>query len=232
MEFVYIQYRLILPDGRDLLFKVRLDPNTFEAVESTPANPPAWTALSFQQCPNCPLDTQTQAYCPAALRLIPVMEKCGRLNPYASTQVEVTTAERHVSAQRPLQKGLGSLIGLLIATSGCPRTAFLMPMARFHLPFATDDETLYRASSMYLLAQYYRHKAGSQPDIDLDGLAALYRELQTVNTALTERLKAAAGNDSASHAIVSLDLFSHILPFDIKSSLARMRRLFQPYLAP
>ena len=34
--------------------------------------------------------------------------------------------------------------GLIMATAGCPWTDRLRPMARFHLPFATEAETVYR----------------------------------------------------------------------------------------
>jgi hypothetical protein len=226
VEFVYIQYRIAGPDAPEVNLRLRFDPNTFESVEATPAVPPAWTALDFHQCPNCPLEVARQARCPAAVRLAPALEKCAALAP-GPVQAEVSTPDRGFSAQLPLARVLSSLVGLIMATSGCPRTRFLLPMARFHLPFANDDETLYRAASMYLLGQYYQHKQGHAPDIELEGLAALYRELQTVNTAMTTRLKASAGDSRAAQALVSLDLFSHSLPFDIKSSLARIRRLFE-----
>jgi hypothetical protein len=145
--------------------------------------------------------------------------------------MEVTTAERTIAATRPLQKGLSSLVGLVMAASGCPRTAYLKPMARFHLPLASEEETLYRAASMFLLAQYLRHKRGDSSDAELEGLTDIYRNLQAVNTAMTERLRAAAGSDAAGDAIMSLDLLSHILPFDIKTSLKQLRPLFAAYMA-
>ena len=37
-----------------------------------------------------------------------------------------------------------------MALSGCPVLEQLKPMARFHLPFASVEETIYRAASMYL----------------------------------------------------------------------------------
>jgi hypothetical protein len=42
-----------------------------------------------------------------------------------------------------------------VATSGCRYTAYFKPMARFHLPFANEEETAYRAISMYLLSQRF-----------------------------------------------------------------------------
>src|SRR3990172_6493309 len=231
MEYIYIQYRLQLQDGRDLAFKLRLDPHTSEAVEATPPAPPAWTALGYHQCPNCPLDAATHPHCPAALRLSEVVGKCNKLDAYAPARIEVTTPERAIVAAKPLQKGLGSLMGLMIATSGCPRAAYLRPMARFHLPFATDDEAIYRAASMYLLAQYFRRKDGRDPDLDLEGLSEIYRNLQIVNTALTKRLETATGKGATTSAIATLDLFSHTLPYNIKNSLDSIRRYFDSYFS-
>lgn len=229
MEFVYIQYRIVGPGAPEVTIRLRFDPTTFESVEATPTSPPDWTALNFHQCSNCPLEATHQPRCPAALRLAPALEKCASLAP-GPVQADVSTPDRNFSAQLPLARALSSLVGLIMATSGCPRTTFLLPMARFHLPFSTEDETLYRAASMYLLGQYYHAKQGLPPDIELEGLAALYKELQTVNTAMTHRLKASAAENRAAQALLSLDLFSHSLPFDIKSSLARIRRLFASYL--
>jgi len=193
-------------------------------------NPPAWTVLDFHKCPNCPLDIARHRHCPAALRLAPALEDFAGLTPVRPVHAEVATPERNFSAQLPLARVLSSLVGLIMATSGCPRTRFLLPMARFHLPFANDEETLYRAVSTYLLGQYYKGKQGHQPDVDLEGLAALYRELQVVNSAMTARLRASSGESRLAQALVSLDLFAHSLPFDIKSSLVRIRRLFEAYL--
>lgn len=232
MEFSYLQYRFLLGGGRELAFRLRLDADTFEAIEASPSSPAEWTRLGFHQCPNCPLSADKQPYCPAASGLARVLDQFVSVDAYAQAQVEVTTPERSISARVPVQRGLSSLAGFVMATSGCPRTAFLRPMARFHLPFATDDETLYRAASMYLLAQYYVAKQGGQPDLDMEGLAERYRELRTVNSAMTARLKNAFGSAPAAQAITSLDLFSYQLPFDVRSDLARVRGLFEPYFRP
>lgn len=225
MDFVYLQYRILMPGGREFSHKLRLDPSTYEMVEATPAEPPAWTALKNHQCPNCPLSSEIKPQCPAALGLARVLDHFTNVDAFLPTQTEVSMPERTMMAKVPLQKALSSLAGLIMATSGCPRTAFLRPMARFHLPFATDDETLYRATSMYLLAQYFIAKQGGHADYEMDELVNRYRELQTVNDAMTERLKAVYGKPGA-QTLINLDLFSHNLPYDIRSELSRIRKLF------
>lgn len=231
MEFIYIQYRLRSAEGRELQFRLRFDAKTFESVEVTPSSPPAWTALDFHQCSNCPLKKEQSTYCPAALRMAPVLEACAPYDAFTPMHVEVTMPERTTVAQRPLQKALASLFGLVMATSGCPHTAPLRTLARYHLPFSTEDETLYRVASLYLLAQYFRHKDGQAPDIELEGLIDLYRRLQGVNEGMSERLKAAGIKPALSQVIMPLDLLSHKMPYNIRASLDLIRPAFEPMLA-
>ena len=59
-----------------------------------------------------------------------------------------------------VQMGVSSLLGVIMTTSGCPIMAQLKPMVRFHLPFASLEETIFRMVSMHLVAQYLRHQDG------------------------------------------------------------------------
>jgi len=73
----------------------------------------------------------------------------------------VTGPNRAYMHETPLHVALSSLIGLYMATGGCPVMERLKPMARFHLPFADEEETMFRAMSAYLLDHYkvYRKAA-------------------------------------------------------------------------
>jgi len=231
MEFIYIQYRLRTNDGREMSFRLRFDPKTFEMVEATPPNPPAWADLEFNKCPHCPLSKETHQYCPAALRIAPALKSCESLDAFTPVHVEVSLPERTVAAHRPLQKALASMLGLIMATSGCPHTAPLRPMARFHLPFSTEDETLQRVTSMYLLAQHFREKDGAGADYTMEGLLELYRRLQTVNETMIQRLKAAGIKPAMAQSIIPLDLLSHAMPLNIRVSLERIRPMFEALIA-
>lgn len=55
-----------------------------------------------------------------------------------------------------MQIGLYSLLGLVMATSGCPHLDFLRPLALHPLPFSSIHETVFRVSSSYLTEQYFR----------------------------------------------------------------------------
>jgi hypothetical protein len=104
-------------------------------------------------------------------------------------------------------------------------------MARYHLPLSSMEETVYRATSMYLLAQYFIGKEGGAADPDLDGLRHRYSEMGIMNMAVADRIRAATKTDSSVNAIIVLDVFAKMVEIEIDESLSRIRSLFQPYLA-
>ncbi len=232
MDTLPIRYSLRFEDGTQARYELSLDPATLRVQARQGAVPPPWARLSNHCCANCTLLPAQQQYCPAALALVPVVNDVGRLLSHASVSVEVTTPERTVSAATTLQRAVASLVGLLMATSGCPHTAPLAPMARFHLPLASEEETIYRAASMYLLAQYFRRREGLEPDYELCGLTAIYRNLAVVNRAMARRLRDASEQDAAVNAVVLLDVLAKGVPGSIDDQLQDIRHLFRAYADP
>lgn len=229
METTSIQYRLVLPDGNEEVFDLQLDTENVELVGNVPDDKPEWTQLDFHQCPNCPLTGSGD--CPVAANLITVIARMEKLISYDAVSCKVTLDERSISTDTTAQQAIRSLIGLIIAVSGCPHTAFFKPMARFHLPFSTEEETIYRSTSMYLLSRYMMKNDGKDASLELDGLNDIYRNVQIVNTALAKRIKAASKTDSTVNALIILDMFAKALPFVIKDALSEIRYLFKPYLS-
>ena len=127
------------------------------------------------------------------------------------------------------QKGISALMGLIIPSSGCPHTTFFRPMARYHLPLANREETIYRATSMYLLAQYFLNKDNKPIDIELKGLVQIYKNMELVNITMAERLRAISETDSTINALVLLDTYTKTIPRAIKDSLEQLRYLFTPF---
>jgi hypothetical protein len=154
------------------------------------------------------------------------MATCSNVLSYDEVKMEVTTPERMVTKNTTAQRAVSSIMGLEMATSGCPRMAFLKPMARYHLPFATQEETIFRVVSTYLLEQYFRHKQAQSVDLDLENLKKIYAEIQIVNMAMTARLRATGVQDSAVNAVVLLDIYAKMLPYSIEDSLEEIRYLF------
>jgi hypothetical protein len=230
MACIPIRYCFTFGDGSQEIINLRLDAQTLELKDRPSSEPPTWTALGFHQCPNCPLTPETYPRCPLAVHLVNTVNRFkGKLS-YHEIHLNVVTEERIFSKLTTLQNAISSLMGLISATCGCPHTAPLRPMARFHLPLASREETIYRVSSMYLLEQYFLRKKGDDTDLDLAGLTDIYRNIQTVNTSFTRRLREASQTESTVDAMIILDSYAQIMPEEIEDSLESISYLFHDFL--
>jgi hypothetical protein len=221
----HFRYVITLPDGSTTETVITLDPVTLQCVEPEALSLP-WTALGVHQCPGCPLTGSGRALCPMAAHLAPIVEKIGGLLSFEMLDVEVSWGPRHLRSRSSAQKIASSIIGLVVASSGCPRSAFLKPMAWFHLPFATEDETVFRSVSSYLLAQYFAAGRGAVPDWSLASLTQHYADLHEVNIAMAGRLREACKHDAIVNAVVLLDMFAKVVPYSVEDSLESLAPLF------
>lgn len=221
----HFHYRIDLPDGSRRELSVAIDAATLLCREP-PAESRPWTQLGHRQCAGCPLRAETSPLCPLAARLAPIVTVLGPLLSHDELRVEVEWGHRLLTATTTAQRMTSSIIGLVAATSGCPRTDFLKPMAWFHLPLATEEETVFRAVSTYLLDQYLVAADGGAPDWALAALAERYRALHEVNMAMASRLRDAGSEDAAVNAVILLDLLAKAIPFSVEDSLESLRPLF------
>ena len=220
-------YHFRFPDGRAESLQADAP-----GAEAPPDGLPSWTELGFHQCANCPLSSADTKRCPMAVRLVPLVDLFRKVRSYDDVTAEVQTDERTVSKRTSVQKVLRSLMGLLSASSDCPHIEFLKPMAHYHLPFSSREETVYRVVSTYLLAQYFLRQQGKPADAGLEGLKGHYRQLQQVNQGMAARLGAIrdVDGDSSVNALVLLDLFAHSLPDSIDADLEELMPAFQEFL--
>lgn len=226
-----IEYLFRLQDNSAELFTIHLDSQTLETLpDATAPSLPDWTRLSFAQCASCPLTTDISPSCPVAVNLAPIVQRGEKLLSFDQVDLQVTTAERTILQKTTAQRALCSLMGLVIAGSGCPHTAFFKPMARFHLPLASEEETIFRATATYMLAQYFVKNGDAQADFNLEKLTDIYRTIQEVNLAMAKRVRSASKTDSSVNAIILLDMYAKALPYVIKQSLEELRYLFEPFL--
>jgi len=219
-----IEYTFKLADGRSFHFRVDLA-RRFDRKADLALHP-SWTRLEFRQCANCPLKREEFRHCPVALDIEPVITAFQATNSYDKVTVEVRTPERAYSRLCDVQTGLRSLLALLMATSVCPILARLKGLARFHLPFATLEETVFRSAGSYLLRQYYIAKEGGEPDWELRGLIEFYRELQVVDRWLKERIDAASVKDANMNAAGSLIYLAMGVAFSLEDQLEELRQTF------
>jgi len=220
-----IRYRFDLPDGSQKTIDFTFDPIDFRICNAPPDEPPFWTELKFNQCGNCPLSPAEHPHCPAALQMAAALEPLKELVSFDTVGVSVQQAERTVYAETSAQQAMSSVLGLIMATSGCPWTDRLRPMARFHLPFASDAETLYRSISMYLLSREIAPCDGPP----FAALEDLYQNLHVVNRDMSRRLGAATNTDPARNAIALLDSYTTLLPAALERSLDELRPLFDAW---
>lgn len=230
METIKFIYRFSWPGARQDNFELVLDANDLSIVDEPHPDVPTWARLNFHQCGHCTLKPEEHSNCPLAVQLVKLNNLFANVDSHEEVHVEVETKERTVTFDTTAQRAIGSLMGLIIPTSGCPHTRYLRPMARFHLPFSTEEETIYRVSSMYFLAQYFLHQHGHEPDFELSGLRCIYDNLHEINKCCAQRLRDASSNDSTVNAVVILDMFSKAMPYAIEDSLEELEDLFKPYI--
>jgi hypothetical protein len=223
-------YAYKFPNGQIKKFLVQLDPTTLNLIVKRRQDLPLWTLLSHKQCANCPLDVKTHVYCPIAQNFVDIAEQFQDLVSHQSVVVTVTTEERVYAKETTVQQGLSPLIGIIMTTSGCPIMDYLKPTVRFHLPFASLDETVFRMVSMFLIVQYYRNQEGLKTDWRLDGLARVYAEVGIVNRDFANRLRDAAKKDANINALVNLDCFASMVPLVAEDRLKAIKPYFEAYL--
>jgi hypothetical protein len=215
-----VTYRFNFPDGQREALRVDGAPVDDDTL-------PPWTELGFHQCPNCPLSTETTKRCPMAVKFVPLVQLFGRIRSHDDVSAQFVSEERTDTKDTTLQRALRSLMGLLAASSDCPRVNFLKPMAHFHLPFSSEKETVYRVVSTYLLGQYFQKQKGWEFDFGLEGLKANYAQLQHVNAAMATRMRTIRMEDSTVNALVLLDLFAQTLSYSIDEALEELRPAFE-----
>lgn len=228
---IEIAYKFKFGDGTAKNFNIRLDEGNLGFInDSGGYKDLPWTALGYNKCENCPLDDGTITHCPVALNLAGIVVEFKDFFAYENVNVTVTTAERIYMKDTTIQEGLGALIGIVMTTSGCPVMEKLKPMVRFHLPFASLTETIFRMVSMYLMGQFYLLKDGRQTNWDLSGLEAIYEEVGTVNRGFAIRLRDAAKKDANVNALVNLDCFATMVTLKAESTIEEIKNYFTAYL--
>ena len=224
-------YHFLFRDGSRKLFHITLD-STAHYRNTGQGVCPEWTRLAHNRCPDCRLRDEAASHCPVAVNIADLVAAFHDIVSYDNCTVSCVSADRTVSKETHAQDGLRSIMGIIMATSGCPSLDILRPMAWFHLPFASVDESLFRSASTYLLSQYFQARLGNTPDFSLDRIREHYRYVEQVNHSILERIRQAAELDADRNAIVILNSLSQILSMEVDSGLEGLRPLFCQAGAP
>lgn len=186
-----------------------------------------WAALSFHRCEHCPLGEA--GYCPFAKALAPVIDRFADDVSYNPVTVTVHLGNKIVQADRALQHGLSPMVGLIGATSGCPHLAFFRPMARTHLPFSDEQDTLFRLISSHMLGRYFAQGRGaSSLSLDFPDLAQSCANAAKVNRFMAERIRAMGKQgDAVINALITLDSGMQIIPYVLDDELEDLAWLYE-----
>ncbi len=225
-ETIYYKYLFLFSDGKKESFNITLHKKTLKYIPAKSLQPAAWTKLEHKQCQNCPLNNEDYPDCPLALNLTDVVPKFSSLYSYDNVNVMIETEERTYSKNTSLQQALSAMLGIYMVTSDCPVMSSLRPMVRFHLPFASVEETVFRSVSTYLLRQFFKYKNGEEADWNLKYLMGNYEKIQLLNHGMAARMRSVVDKDANLNALVVLDVFAKELPFSIKKSLEDLEYLF------
>ena len=213
------------------VFQVKLNKETLEQMPDTDSIPPDWALLEHHQCSICPFSKDTTKYCPTTAAIAKVVEQFKNISSTETIEVTITTPERRISALTSVQEAASPLIGLLMATSECPHTFFLRPLARFHSPLVSEEENLFRTVSMYMFAQYYRANRRLPVDTEMQGLVEKFRNMNKINMHLSNRIRSATAKDGSLNALVLLDLLAQAIPYVIGDKMQELEYLFNYYLS-
>lgn len=229
-EFISFRYRFILGKGLEKAIDVKLDKRTLSLIQTRKESYPKWTELEFFKCPNCPLHEDQDRFCLIAKNLVGLVDFFRNMISYKEVNLLIQSEARGYIKRTTLQQGISSLVGIYMVTSGCPIMEKLKPMVRYHLPFATLKETQYRVMSMYLLAQYFLHRRGKEPDWGLNNLAKIYDDVQIVNKSFCQRLASIKIKDATLNALIKLDMFAkHVSATINRDVLDEIESLFDAY---
>lgn len=229
-EPIVFSYKYLFNDGQSKYFIIKLDPVTLDYLpEKVPEQLPDWTLLRYNQCENCPYKMHGPHHCPIAVNIVELFDCFNSIDSFDRTRVYIRANDRGYYRESSVQRSLSSMLGIYMATSGCPLMNRLKPMVRFHLPLASIEETVYRSVCTYLMAQYFNRKRGFKADLDLKNLKAFYIDIQKVNLGIVRRLRSVTEKDAFANAIVKLDAYARELPRLIEERLENFEYLFAAY---
>ncbi len=226
-ESINIKYTLESPD-MDFSVDLVFDKKDFSLLNLNDGEKD-WARLAFHKCSHCPLNSEEYPFCPLARAIDSVISKIHNLLSYDEVHAEVEYNNRVVSADITAQRALSSLLGLIIPGSGCPHTRYFRPMSRYHLPFADTEEKIYRATTMFLLAQYFIHKKSGCIPTDFSRLENIYSNVHIVNTQICKRLREFCENDSTLNAITILDTLTVSIHSALKHDLEKFESYFSAF---
>lgn len=207
MSELSYKYNFKFTDGVEKNFEIIIDENNYSLKSNWNTDYPDWTEMKNFRCAHCTLGAEVK-YCPLALTLVkPLKEFCHSFS-FEKVEVTVETNYRDYHVHTSLQIGVSSMLGILMVTSGCPVMRNLKSLVKFHLPFASLEETQVRVFSLYLLSQYVKWRQGESPDWEMKNLYKIYDDIRLLNFNVAKKIAAIETKDTNINSLVILNNFA------------------------
>jgi len=219
-----ISYEFEFEDNTNWKYDLQFDDEQRLIPSPTKENR-AWTKLEFNKCSHCPLNNTEHPQCPVARDIDDIVEKSKNCFSYKVSKITARTPERDYTKTCATQQGLQSIFGLIMASSGCPHLSWLRPLARFHLPFANPDETLFRVLSLQLLSEFFANQR-VEASASKEALAKLYKAVEIVNHTFIGRVRGYCSGDADKNALAGLDLFIQLFELHQHSDFKPLQKYF------
>jgi hypothetical protein len=219
-----IKYDLEFDNGEKLSYNIDADRGINK--NKIDFNEFPWVHIRVHKCDICTLKNRKNSTCPAAADIAFLIPDFSTAKSYDRVKVTVTDSERTYYKECDLQTALNSMLGLILATSGCPVLSKLKYMAYFHLPFASYEESFTRTVGFYLIKQLLSHRKGDEADYELKELIALYNDLRIINTNLHKRLMTVCNTDANVNAIHAFFSLSTLIQLSLNENLDDIQNYF------
>ncbi len=229
-DSLWIEYAFKLVDrteNSDFKFAVILDKDSLIAYAPEGSRESEWTQLAFSKCDICPLDEKKVRNCPIAYNLSGLFIAFKDVFSIEKADITVNTIDRSYFKHDTIQQGLRSIFGIYMAASGCPHMTVLKPMVRFHLPFASIEETVYRHASNYLLGQYYDFMDNNKGDFLFEELKKKNEAVDSVNHGICRRIENVNEGDATKNALTILNVAGLMVNLELESKLDSLKYLYR-----
>jgi hypothetical protein len=225
-------YILQLKNQKELVFDIRLDKETLDLNDDTLESPP-WAARKEFGCKNSRCKLSDEDYCPVAQIIHKLIGSFKNILSTEIVRATVISEQRTCNKTCAIQVAVGSLAGIYMPTCGCPVLGMLKPMVRYHLPFASLEETEFRVFSTYLLAQYLRSRKQLPPDFQFSELNTLFNEIQNINRLAAVKIRELEKSDAIVNGLMILNAFAQMVSFDLEDKdLPHIEPYFRNWLKP
>jgi hypothetical protein len=218
----HIDYQIRKPCGTKIHIPIQLDERGLkrnpEAAADAPEMPAGVSEYMGEDCRAC---ERHYRHCKAETAIVDVAERFDDLHSTDFITTEVTIEGRTVRLESPAPRALASLMGLLMASSGCPRLIPFRAMALFHQPFATAEENVVRAAGFWLIRCWTQ--GTTTEESPFTALQQVWDSLEDVNRHVGEKLLARTTSDAASNGIAFLDVLAKMGTLGLDSALDMLR---------